>query len=461
MEKIKILYVDDEQSNLNAFKASFRRFFEIYTAISAAEGTKILSEIPIEVLIADQRMPDTTGIDFFESILDVYPNPIRILLTAYSDINAVINAINKGQVYRYITKPWDDYELKLTIENAYQLYILKEQNNKINSKYKKVFTNSSDPIVLFDIKGRIIDYNKATIDLISENSSAINFSSFNSLIASNTDAKHIMHVIKTEGQIKDFECEVITQEGEKRICLISGNSILNSYDEIISFQAIIKDITERSKSNQLLLKKIIETQETERERISRDLHDGVGQSLAGVHLHLERAKANYIMKRDLTGDLEKLPKMVGETIIELRKICFNTLPLVLQSYGLVNAIEVIRTDLSTNEFNIVFNCEEDYIELPSTLEISIFRIIQEFINNSLRHGKATIVFISIENHSDHINLKLKDNGVGFNVHDMELFKGNGLRNIQTRIESFHGDISIESSETNGTEFFIEFPTLFN
>ena len=93
MEKIKVLYIDDEEENLKAFQASFRRIFNIQTCKSGTEGFKILKDHNIEVVIADQKMPTQTGVDFFESILDIHPNPIRILLTAYSDINAVIDAI--------------------------------------------------------------------------------------------------------------------------------------------------------------------------------------------------------------------------------------------------------------------------------------------------------------------------------------------------------------------------------
>jgi two-component system sensor histidine kinase/response regulator len=127
MEKIKILYIDDEVNNLTAFKASFRKFYDISVAQSAKEGLTILQENEIHVIIADQRMPEITGVDFFESILKEYPDPIRILLTGYADIEAVIDAINKGQVYRYIKKPWDDFELKMNIENAFEIYYTRRE----------------------------------------------------------------------------------------------------------------------------------------------------------------------------------------------------------------------------------------------------------------------------------------------------------------------------------------------
>lgn len=458
MEKIKVLYIDDEIANLNSFKASFRRSFDIYTAISAEEGMKILSEVPIEVLLSDQRMPGKTGVDFFESILDIYPNPIRILVTAYVDKDAIIDSINKGRVYQFVTKPWNDIDLKLTIQNAYQLYLLKEQNKNINLKYKRIFSESSDPIIIFDTKGFIIDYNKVAIELLDHVNDKNNYL-FDSIIADKIDAEQILKTIEEDGGIKDFECEIISKNDEKRICLLSVNSITNNYGEIINYQALIKDITERSRSNQLLLKKIIETQEFERERISKELHDGIGQSLAAIHFNLESLKDNYLSKNDISKELYSLPKLVNETIQDLRRICFNTLPLVLQTYGLINAIEVIRLNLSTADFNIKFNCDEDYIELSNTLEISIFRIIQEFINNSVKHSNATEVVIDLSCSEKNIILKLKDNGIGFNINDLVISKGYGLRNIKTRIESVQGQISMNSSDKTGTQFDIEIPVL--
>ncbi len=129
--EINVLYVDDEVNNLNSFKATFRRVYNVFTAISAAEGRKILDENAINIIVTDQRMPVMTGVEFLESIINDYPDPIRILLTGYTDIQAVIDAINKGKVYQYITKPWDDTHLMVTIDNAYEIYGLRKKNAEL------------------------------------------------------------------------------------------------------------------------------------------------------------------------------------------------------------------------------------------------------------------------------------------------------------------------------------------
>lgn len=125
--KIRVLYIDDEANNLLAFQAGFRRYYEIYTAETVAEGMNILNDKDIQVIIADQRMPKTTGVEFFNIIRKAHPDPVRILLTGYSDLEAVIDAINKGEIFRYIKKPWDDLELTTCIQNAYEIYQTRKQ----------------------------------------------------------------------------------------------------------------------------------------------------------------------------------------------------------------------------------------------------------------------------------------------------------------------------------------------
>ena len=131
---INVLYIDDEPHNLTSFKASFRRNFNIYTVEEAAEARKILESKEVHVILSDQRMPKMTGIEFFESILEDFPEPIRILVTGYTDINAVIDAINRGQVYKYLTKPWSEDDIRHAIEKAYEVYRLRKENEELTNK---------------------------------------------------------------------------------------------------------------------------------------------------------------------------------------------------------------------------------------------------------------------------------------------------------------------------------------
>ncbi len=132
-ENINVLYVDDERSNLTAFKASFRRNYNIFTSENISDALAILKENEIQIILTDQRMPEMTGVEFLQSIIPKYPEPIRILVTGYSDIQAVIDAINKGQIYKYISKPWNNDYLKVAIDKANEVYSLRKENKELTT----------------------------------------------------------------------------------------------------------------------------------------------------------------------------------------------------------------------------------------------------------------------------------------------------------------------------------------
>lgn len=134
-EKITVLYVDDEENNLFSFKATFRIKYNVYTALSGDEALKILEDKSVHIIITDQRMPEMTGVEFLEKVLEKYTDPMRILLTGYADMGAVVDAVNKGKIFHYLAKPWNEEELDLTINRAYEKYLekieLKEMNEKL------------------------------------------------------------------------------------------------------------------------------------------------------------------------------------------------------------------------------------------------------------------------------------------------------------------------------------------
>jgi class 3 adenylate cyclase len=130
-EKPHILYVDDEENNLVALKAVFRRYYNIHTVTSVRDGMQYLKTYPIQLIITDQRMPEMTGVQFLEAISSDFPDAISMVLTGFSDVDAIIKAINTGRVYRYVTKPWDEQELKMTIDGALRLFHEQERHREL------------------------------------------------------------------------------------------------------------------------------------------------------------------------------------------------------------------------------------------------------------------------------------------------------------------------------------------
>src|ERR1044071_5963538 len=111
-------------NNLVSFKASFRFDYNVLVANSTAEAREHLEKnSDISVILCDQRMPDKTGVEFYEEIRGDFPNPVRILITGYTDIESVIDAINRGHIFRYIKKPWTDVDVTSAIDEAHKYYV--------------------------------------------------------------------------------------------------------------------------------------------------------------------------------------------------------------------------------------------------------------------------------------------------------------------------------------------------
>lgn len=136
-EKYTILYVDDEESNLNIFKNTFRREYNVLTAISAKDGLGLLDKNHIDLILTDQRMPEMDGVQFLKHAQLKFPNLNRILITAYSDFSALQNAINEAQIFQYIQKPWNEKTLRGVIEQALEVYRVKKENEELNMLLKE------------------------------------------------------------------------------------------------------------------------------------------------------------------------------------------------------------------------------------------------------------------------------------------------------------------------------------
>ncbi|MGE3974474.1 MAG: response regulator [Bdellovibrionales bacterium] len=127
-----ILCVDDESDILDTIERLFRKKYRILKTTSGKEALKILKEEEVSLIISDQRMPEMTGVEFLEKSIHVRPQAIRMLLTGFTDIESVISAINTGQIYRYVTKPWDPRDLAAAVDRAIERYEMTEQLKEKN-----------------------------------------------------------------------------------------------------------------------------------------------------------------------------------------------------------------------------------------------------------------------------------------------------------------------------------------
>src|SRR3954466_7914065 len=134
VKRYPILVVDDEQDNLDAFRFNFRKTFDILTASGGAEALQILEGKEVAVVVTDQRMPKMTGVELLREVRVRQPDAVGIILTAFTDVDVLIEAINLGQVYRYITKPWDAKEVRGVLQYAIERFHLTQDNKKLQAQ---------------------------------------------------------------------------------------------------------------------------------------------------------------------------------------------------------------------------------------------------------------------------------------------------------------------------------------
>ncbi len=134
MTRHNLLFVDDEKQLLQSLKLVFWESHEVFTATNAAQALQILEQHDIALIIADQRMPEMTGVELIKQVLDLYPRTMRLILTGYTDTAALVDAINQGHIYQYITKPWEIPDLQLVVRRALETYELEAENRSLLSK---------------------------------------------------------------------------------------------------------------------------------------------------------------------------------------------------------------------------------------------------------------------------------------------------------------------------------------
>lgn len=139
MTKHTILCVDDEIDNVEALERLFRKKYTVLKATSGKEALDVLAKNPgpLALIITDQRMPEMTGVEFLEQTLDSHPETVRVLLTGYTDLESVISAVNKGQIFRYLTKPWDPIDLSNTVDHAVEHFLLGQKLKQKNAELAK------------------------------------------------------------------------------------------------------------------------------------------------------------------------------------------------------------------------------------------------------------------------------------------------------------------------------------
>ena len=274
--------------------------------------------------------------------------------------------------------------------------------------------------------------------------------------------KNAIAKLESEKEILQLNAENKQKSNNNKILigLFLGLSILSflGYRNFRNRQKIQQlKITELEKDKQLLaVDAMLKGQEDERNRIAKDLHDGLGGMLSGVKMSFTTMKENMIMSAENVGVFEQSIAQLDSTISELRKIAHNLMPEALVRFGLNDAIQDFCTSImSATHINIVYENMGEARKLDNTANTYIYRIIQELINNAVKHSNPTQVLVQMTTMPNKILLTVEDDGKGMDANKMATSKGIGITNIQHRINYFKGNLEFESKTPQGTSVNIE------
>jgi len=513
-----ILYIDDDPQNLSVFEFAFLKRYKIFITETIPQAWEILDREEIGVIISDQRMPEQLGIDLLKEVSQKYPEIIRILLTAYADINLVFEAINTGKVYAYITKPWDGEDLKIKLDNALEAFNLKRENkdliyhlsksneelNLMNTKlHKEIAENSilthaieqtSELVILMDTAQHIVYVNGAFIKVSGYSKQEVVGKKISDL--DNNVQKYLPQHIwddlkKGIAWTGKFDYKKKNGETFKHETTIS--TIFNSNNQITNYVLVGRDVTKEAEMQEMLnQKQKLEAIGILAGGIAHDFNN-ILVPIQGYALLLEdeinpesqawddlqqiinaTERAKHLVEQILTFSQKRTIVLKKIHVIELIK----------------DALKLIKSSIPQNvQTSIEINATNDYIFADP---VQIQQIIINLCNNAFQamENNQGILKITIQNTTiednekyifsdltlggEYLEITVGDNGMGmskevvskifdpfFTTKQKGKGTGLGLSNVHGIVSSLKGNICVETEIDKGTTFHILLPTIKN
>lgn len=275
------------------------------------------------------------------------------------------------------------------------------------------------------------------------------------------ELRTIYETEKKERQLKEKEIMI-----NKRNYTIAGISFFLLFGVFVSFSMVRRyRLQKENEVKELILqqqddatKAIISTEDKERRRIAAELHDGVGQLMTAAWLNLQALQHEPLLYNDQQNDLlQKAMDLVDESCKEVRQVSHNMMPNALIKNGLEKALRVFLHHINSKHISINLYTEGLKLPIHSAAEAVLYRVIQECVNNTIKHAKATRLDISINHDYKGINVLIEDNGIGFCEKDKGTSNGIGLENVQARILYLKGKVEWDTAPGKGTLVSINIP----
>jgi PAS domain S-box-containing protein len=365
--------------------------------------------------------------------------------------NSVTGIVENG----YLLRTWGIQR------NITSQIIAQQKLEASENRYRLLFETNPVPLIIFKAGNlKILDANEAaTILLDYPKTEIVNLTLDHILSAQSELTKLVISEIKEKEVSKNIESEFVSKTGIKIPCEIKFDSIMIQNDKAIL--GAINDLTAIKNTEKLVIQSLIEGADNERTRVSKEIHDGLGQSLTAANLNLNAVKTQIAQLE--IKNIEKFEtglSFLKTAIEESRNIAHNLMPKAIEDFGIILSLKSLfnQIEKSTGLKIDFYENLNSHFRFDMNVELNLYRITQEALNNVIKHAGATEVFVQLMLHPDEIIYTFEDNGRGF---DKTLVgnanKGIGLKSIANRAKAMSGHFDIDTSINGGTTLTIIIP----
>lgn len=332
-----------------------------------------------------------------------------------------------------------------------------DARHELETRFATLFHHSSDEIYLADLKGNLLEVNQVACDTLGYSRQEFlqkNFKDLKTPKYFDTVDPNLEKIIRQGRHV--YETEHVSKDG--RVISLEVKSRLINYMGSEAIISIARETTERKQLERDILNAVVRAEEQERERIARELHDGLGPLLSTVKLYVNELESGDLNHWEKVTMLKHTNQLINDAISSTRAISNNLSPHLILDYGLVKAVESFCKKVNLAQKTIIdFQHRLEARRFDETVEIVLYRVITELINNTLKHAQAKKIEIGLEIIGDFLQMTYLDNGIGFDK-DQAMGSesgGMGLKNMISRLRSINGSYRIHSRPGAGMLVVVE------
>ncbi|MHC1744810.1 MAG: response regulator [Syntrophobacteraceae bacterium] len=473
MDSLTLIIVDDETAHFELMKRATLKEYPGASIHHFTDGGSCLQGIRAinpDVIIADYRLPGMSGIELLQSLNDRHESIPVILVTGQGDESIAAQAIKQG-AQDYLVKSADSFLLIPGIlAKAVSERRLRECLETTERCFQDLAVSTLTWIWEIDPQGRYTYSNSVVEAILGYRPEEVLGRHCSDFFPDEHRADlwlTMSRIMEARGPLSGLVRPLVHKLGQGVIMESNGIPLIDRAGSLLGYRGMDRDITQRRQAEEhihLLTRQLMRAQEYERQKLSRDLHDTIAQDLSSLKIGIETLLDDVPESDPRARDkIARLTDMLQRTIAAVRDLSYDLRPVTLDQLGLVQTIQQLSEEFSQrNGIEVDFlSAGMDDLELGYEMRITLFRLIQEGLNNVRKHAQAHRVSLRLVASYPKIILQIEDDGMGFHVQERMTSaireRRMGLRSMEERVALLGGAMKLDSRPMQGTRIRIEVP----